>query len=113
MISTSSVVIAAWRRAVVLDGQLLDQVAGVARGIVHRGHLAALLRRRILAHRAEQLDRDVARQQVGEDLFLVGLVVDRGRAPVSADAATGAAIAHGGMICCSVGSCVSTDLKFE
>src|SRR5687767_10844846 len=41
--------------AVVLDGQLVDQLAGVARGVVHRGHRRALFRRLILEQRAEQL----------------------------------------------------------
>src|SRR3546814_19451507 len=63
----------------ILDREAVDHVAGVARGIVHRGHAAALFGRRILQQRAEDLDRDVARQEIGEDRFLVGLIRDGGR----------------------------------
>ncbi len=78
MISISSLVIAAWRVRLILDGEPVDHVAGVAGGIVHRGHPAALLRRGIFQQRAENLNGDVARQQGGQDLVLVRLIFDRG-----------------------------------
>src|SRR6267378_80092 len=58
-------------RAVHLQGQVLDHVAGVARGAVHRRHLRAVEARRILEQHAEDLDGEVARQQVGQDIGLV------------------------------------------
>ena len=82
--------------AVVLDRQPVDHVARVARRIVHRGHPAALLGRGIFQQRAEDLDRDVARQQLGEDFLLVGLIFDRGEAAVAAVPASGIGT---GMIC--------------
>ena len=64
----------------------------------------------ILQQRAVDLDGDVARQQRGEDLFLVRLIFDRGRGgrpcrPRRPRPATT------GMICSTVGSCTSADLK--
>ena len=64
--------------AVVLDRQAVDHVAGVARRIVHRGHLRAVEAGLVLEQRAIDLHRDVARQEVGEDLLLVRLIFDRG-----------------------------------
>ena len=58
--------------AVVADRQPVDHVAGVARGVVHGAHLGALLGGGVLEQRAEDLDRDVARQEVGEDLASSG-----------------------------------------
>jgi len=43
--------------AVVVEGQLVDHIAGVARGAVHRRHARALLARRALEERAEHLNR--------------------------------------------------------
>ena len=64
--------------AVIGQRQVVDHVAGVARRIVHGAHLRAVERRGVLEQRLEDLDRDVARQQLGEDLLLVRLVfVDR------------------------------------
>ena len=60
--------------AVVGQRLLADHFAGVAGGVVHRGHLRAVERGGVLEQRAEDLHRDVARQQLGEDLVLVGLV---------------------------------------
>src|SRR3546814_9446964 len=67
-------------RAVVNVGQLVDQVARVARRIVHRGHRRTLFGRGVFKDALEDLDRDVAREQVGEDRFLVGFIFDRGAA---------------------------------
>src|SRR3954454_15074398 len=53
--------------AVVLDGQAVDHVAGVAGGVVHRRHPAALLRRGVLEQRAEYLDGDVAGEELAQD----------------------------------------------
>src|SRR3546814_9725319 len=67
-------------RAVVDDGQLVDQVARVARRIVHRGHRRTLFGGGVLKDALEDLDRDVAREQIGENRFLVGFIFDRGAA---------------------------------
>src|SRR5579871_1431327 len=65
-------------RAVIVHGQAVDHVAGIARRVVHRGHARAVLAGVVLHHGAEHLDRQVARQQRREDGLLVGLVfVDR------------------------------------
>src|SRR5262245_42912729 len=56
--------------AVENEGEAIDHVAGVARRAVHRGHARAFLGRGVLEQRAIDLDREVARQQVGEDLVL-------------------------------------------
>src|SRR3546814_10532214 len=53
----------------------IDHVAGVACRIVHRGHARAMLARRVLQQRLEDLHGDVGRQQRGEDLLLAGLVL--------------------------------------
>src|SRR5690606_31034817 len=60
--------------AVVGDRQLVDHVAGIARRIVHRRHLGAHLAGRVLQKRPEDLHRDVARDEVGEDFSRLGLV---------------------------------------
>src|SRR3712207_285622 len=52
-------------RAVVVERQLVDHLAGVARGVVHRRHARALLARRALQDGAVDLDGEVARQQGG------------------------------------------------
>src|SRR5262245_27888133 len=61
--------------AIVSQGLPADHVAGVARRVVHRRHLSAIERCVVLEQRAEDLYADVARQQVGEDVLLVRLVV--------------------------------------
>src|SRR5580658_9434774 len=64
--------------AVVFERLLADHLAGVARGVVHRRHLRAVERRRVLDERAENLHRKIARQKLLEDILLVGLeLVDR------------------------------------
>src|SRR6476469_5027875 len=63
--------------AVVDDAELLDHVAGVARGVVHRGHLAAVEAGLVLQHRAIDLDGDVLGQKRGQDLVLVRLILHR------------------------------------
>ena len=91
MISISSLVICGLAGPVVVERQAVDHVAGVAGGVVHRGHARALLAGRVLEQRGEDLHRDVARQQLGQDRLLVGLeLVDR-RAPRSIAAASAAA----------------------
>src|SRR5271154_5077445 len=60
--------------SVVGQGLLADHVACVAGGVVHRAHLGAIEGGVVLHQRAEYLHRDVARQQLGEDVLLVGLV---------------------------------------
>jgi hypothetical protein len=61
--------------AVVAKRLLADHLPGIAGGIVHRAHLRAVERGVVLEQRPENLHRNVARQDVGEDLLLVGLVV--------------------------------------
>ena len=61
-------------RAVVAQRQRVDDVAGVARRRIHRRHARALLGRLVLEQRAEDLHRDIARQQIGQDLCFVRLV---------------------------------------
>ena len=80
MISISSLVICAWRGAVIFHGQAIDHVAGVAGGVVHRAHARALLGGRVLEQRLEDLHGDVERQEIGQDLGLVGLVFVDGAA---------------------------------
>src|SRR3954453_15667488 len=62
-------------RAVVELRLLLDHVAGIAGRVVHGAHAGALLGGGVLDQRAEDLDRDVARQQRLEDFALLRLVV--------------------------------------
>src|SRR5262249_33478706 len=65
-------------RAVHLQGQPLDHVASIAGGAVHRCHLGPEEARGVFKQRAEDLDREVTRQQVGQDLGFVGLeLIDR------------------------------------
>ena len=110
----SSVVIDRLALAVVLDRQAVDHVAGVAGRIVHRGHLRAVEAGLVLEQRAIDLDRDVARQQVGEDLFLVRLIFDGRRRPADAPVCAAPSLFGGatGMICSTVGSCTSVERKF-
>src|SRR6202030_585146 len=64
--------------AVVSERLLADHLAGIAGGIVHRRHLRAVERRCVLDERAENLHREIARQELFEDILFVGLeLVDR------------------------------------
>src|SRR3954468_14235952 len=54
-------------RAVVLQGQLADDVTRIARGGIHGAHLGTKFSGDIFEKRAEDLDADVARQQRRED----------------------------------------------
>src|SRR5580698_3829687 len=67
-------------RPVVVQRQALDHVAGVARGTVHRGHPRAVFSGGTFQQRAKHLDRQVLRQQAGEDGFFVRLEVVAGAA---------------------------------
>src|SRR5215469_15186060 len=58
-----------------LNQLLGDHLAGVAGGIIHGAHLRAIERGGVLAQRPEYLHRDIARQQLRENLLLVGLVL--------------------------------------
>src|SRR6476660_7415821 len=51
--------------SVVDQGLLANHVAGVAGGVVHRGHLRAIERGVVLQQRAEDLHCEIARQQTG------------------------------------------------
>src|SRR5690348_7527350 len=52
-------------RAVVIEGQPIDHIAGIAGGVVHCRHARALLARRILEQCGVDLDREVLGQQLG------------------------------------------------
>src|SRR3954462_7252534 len=58
---------------VILLGEGGDHVAGIAGRIVHRGHLRGVEAGLVFQRGREDLGRDVARQQLGKDGFLVGL----------------------------------------
>src|SRR5690349_1894552 len=66
-------------RTVVDQRLLADHVAGVAGGVVHRRHLGAVERGVVLEQRPEDLHREIARQQMREDLVLLRLVLVGGR----------------------------------
>ena len=105
MISTSSVVIAAWRwRLYWIDSRLT--VARVARCIFHCGHLRAESGH-VLDQRAIDLHGDVGGQEGGEDFFLVRLIFHRR----DSGPAVSALAATTGMIWSTCGSCTSTDLN--
>src|SRR3984885_429995 len=59
---------------VVDQGLLADHVAGVASGVVHRAHLRPVERSVVFQQRPEDLHREVARQQPGQDFVLFRLV---------------------------------------
>src|SRR5882762_8572205 len=61
-------------RAVVNQSLLADHVAGIARRVVHGAHLRAVERCVVLKQRAEDLHREIGRQQLGEDLVLFRFV---------------------------------------
>src|SRR3989440_825887 len=65
--------------SVVNQGLLADHVAGVAGGVVHRTHLRAVERGVVFQERAEDLHREIARQQARQDLVLFRLVFVRRR----------------------------------
>src|SRR5262245_8960048 len=64
--------------AVVGQRLFADHLAGIAGGVVHRAHLRAVERGGVLEQRAEDLHRDVARQQLGQDFLLLRLVLVAG-----------------------------------
>src|SRR5690606_32618371 len=65
-------------RAVVLQGQGVDQLTGVAGGVVHGAHLGAEEPGLVFVQGGQDLGGDVARQEGLENLLLGGLVlVDR------------------------------------
>src|ERR1700687_5290214 len=66
---------------VVDQGLLADHVAGVAGGVVHRAHLRAVERGVVFEKRSEDLYREVARQQPGQDLVFLRLVFVGRRRP--------------------------------
>src|SRR5580692_1534113 len=65
--------------SIVDQGLLANHVAGVAGGIVHRAHLRAVERGVVFQQCAEDLDRQVARQQAGQNLVFFRLIFVRGR----------------------------------
>src|SRR6185437_6384034 len=60
--------------AVVDQGLLADHLARVACGVIHRRHLRAVERRVVLQQRAEDLHREIARQQAFQYFILFRLV---------------------------------------
>src|SRR5580692_4478429 len=64
---------------VVDQGLLADHVAGIAGGIVHRAHLRAVERGIVFQQSAEDLDRQIARQQAGQNLVFFRLIFVRRR----------------------------------
>src|SRR5487761_48436 len=65
-------------RAVISDVEPIDHLAGVACRVVHRRHARALLRCSVFQERGEDLDREVAWQQLGKNFAFLGLkLVDR------------------------------------
>src|SRR3954469_17037359 len=60
-------------RTVVGQRLLADHFTGVAGGIIHRTHLRAVERGGILQQRTKHLDAEVTRQELGQDLFFLGL----------------------------------------
>ncbi len=58
-----------------MNGERLDEIARVARGVVHRGHLGGEETGLVLQQRRQQLHGDILRQQRGKDFALVGLVI--------------------------------------
>src|SRR5438128_2169651 len=61
-------------RAVHLERQRVDELAGALRRASHRRHARALLGGRRLEQRAVELRLEVDREQAGEDLLRLGLV---------------------------------------
>src|SRR5260370_28391607 len=59
--------------AVVVDGQPVDPLAGIARRAVHRRHARALLARHVLVQRRDDLHRKIVLQERLQDLVLVPL----------------------------------------
>ena len=49
--------------AVILQGQAVDKLAGIAGRVVHRGHRSGLLTGGIFQHRRQDLRVEIARQQ--------------------------------------------------
>src|SRR6202011_2700067 len=67
-------------RAVVVEGEAIDHLSGIAGGTVHRRHPRTLLARRVLEQCRIDLHRQVLRQQLREDFFFGGFeFVDRTR----------------------------------
>src|SRR6478735_12365135 len=61
--------------SVIDKGLLADHVAGVAGGVVHRAHLRAVERSVVFQQRAEDLHREIARQQAAQNFVLFRLVL--------------------------------------
>src|SRR3981189_3336978 len=60
--------------SIVDQGLLANHVAGIAGGVVHRAHLGAVERGVVFQQRAEDLHREIARQQAGQNLVFFLLV---------------------------------------
>src|SRR6266446_11390 len=64
--------------AVVLQSQAVEDITGVAGCRIHGTHSRALFRGCVFQERAEDLHRDVARQQIGEDFGFIGFIFVNG-----------------------------------
>src|SRR3984957_19643769 len=70
-------------RAVIVQRQAFDHVAGVARRVVHRGHARAVFAGGTFQQRPEDRDGKGLRKKAGEDGFLVRLEFVRGAAQIN------------------------------
>src|SRR5579864_4083220 len=66
--------------AVIGERLLADHLAGIAGGVVHCGHLRAVERSGVLHQGAENLHRDIARQELGKNVLLIRLILVHGAA---------------------------------
>src|SRR5216683_8327929 len=60
-------------RAVIVEGEAVDHLAGIAGRTVHRRHPRSLLARHVFEQCGIDLHREVFRQQFAEDLLFGGL----------------------------------------
>jgi hypothetical protein len=60
--------------AVVIHRQLVDHLAGIARGVIHGAHACALLGSRIFEQRPKNLHRNVSRNEIVEDRHRIRFV---------------------------------------
>jgi hypothetical protein len=93
--------------AVVAHRQLVDHFAGIARGVVHRGHPRALLGGSVFKQRRKICTAYVARQQILENRSRPA----RSRRSRRDRAALSGLRTLAGMICWAVGTWLITDLN--
>src|SRR5579883_1784629 len=61
--------------AVITKRLLADHFSGIAGGVVHRAHLGAVEGGVVLEKSTKDLHRNIPRQQLGENLLLIRLVL--------------------------------------